>query len=78
MKAIKKDDMEYVKVEEDQVNTFLMTFQELNDISIKNRVRLISELRIRLYARLTPDLSGIMYYVLHFLLSGIDRRRTFW
>ena len=35
LKAITKDDMEHVKVEENQVNTFLMTFQELNDISIK-------------------------------------------
>jgi hypothetical protein len=33
--------MEHVKVDENQVNTFLMTFQELNDISIKNRVSLI-------------------------------------
>ena len=32
--------MEHVTVEENQVNTFLMTFQELNDISVKNRVSL--------------------------------------
>lgn len=38
LKAIKKEEMEFVKVDDDDVNVYFMTFTELNDISIKNKV----------------------------------------
>lgn len=43
LKAIKRDDVELVNVDENQLNTFLLTFQELNDISLKNRILTVGE-----------------------------------
>ncbi|XP_028396130.1 crossover junction endonuclease MUS81-like isoform X2 [Dendronephthya gigantea] len=44
LNAIRREDIEHVKIEENKINTFLMTFQELNDISIKNRILTVGEL----------------------------------
>ena len=44
--------MEHVAVEGSKMNTFLMTFQELNDISVKNRVRLCTKAGAYCFLRL--------------------------
>ena len=38
LKAIKKEQLDLVVSDKNQLSTFLMTFQELSDISLKNRV----------------------------------------
>ena len=82
LKAITKDDMEHVKVEENQVNTFLMTFQELNDISIKNRVLTVGELfgkqLLQIPGVAAEKVVGILehYSTLRDLLDAYDEQTT--